>query len=276
MMTPLILCKTSLSSLQVPTEISTCWLCSPLPWIWALGFITGWGQGSTWPRQGEKSKHLYLNFPPWVLARRWGPCIRQMWGTWGKKTSHLNPHANSGSSTWLSLATCPYPGTVTWKWTWSCKLVKPRAALVFAFPCCSCFLGRKDEAWQSLRFHKVGLRRQLSRNLVHLSQARWGGQVDPLQSLEWKVDCPGQRMKQPLGEEEVGSKSPKAKERASRVLAELRKNRCPTISATSSHCRGPRAPGNLRSHHSRTSCGCKDIFPPDHSGTCIHPATKHL
>lgn len=33
---------------------------------------------------------------------------------------------------------------------------------VFAFPCCSCFLCRKDEVWQSLWFHKEGLRRQLS------------------------------------------------------------------------------------------------------------------
>lgn len=140
-MTPLILCNTRLSSLSASPcrnkymlilPFKSCSMCSPLPWIRALRFITGWGQGMTWPRQGEKSKHLYLNFPPWVSARRWGPCIRQMWGTWGKRTSRLNPHASSGSSLWLSLATCPYPGTVTWKWTLSCKLVRPRAALVFS------------------------------------------------------------------------------------------------------------------------------------------------
>lgn len=97
-MTPLVLCTTHLPSLSaspcrnkfmLTLPFKSCSVCSPLPWIRALRFITGWGQGMTWPRQGEKSKHLYLNFPPWVSARRWEPCIRQMWGTWGKRTSRL-------------------------------------------------------------------------------------------------------------------------------------------------------------------------------------------
>lgn len=225
----------------------SCSMCSPLPWIKALRLITGWGQGSTRLRQGEKNKHLYLNFPPWVLVRRWGACIGQMWGTWGKRTSHLNPHASSGSFMWLSLATCPYSGTITWKWTLSCKLARPRAALVFLLsPAVPASYVVRDEAWQSLQFHKVGLRRHLSWNLAH---HRPGGEetwkklwptADRVWSGRWTVQARG--CSSHCRRRRLAQRLPKLRREqvTSRVLAQLRKNRCPTMSAISSHCRGPK------------------------------------